>query len=383
MTNQRLLKNLIIILSIILIIVLILIATPYIAQYLDFDKEQTVVGYSDETVRAEVIAVVDEGPANVAGRDQTYQELEVQILEGQYDQLRLMVDIGKSQILPEDYLLEPGDRILVNAGESLVSGKTEAYFVDFVREKGIILIFLIFSLVAFLIGSWTGLRSLLGSLVGLAIIGLYVVPQILAGKSPLMVSIIGSALFLGFSLYVVYGWKGMTHVAVIGMVFSLFLTGVFSVFAVHITRLTGYGDENMTYLVQQSQNSIDMRGILLAGIIIGSLGVLDDLVVGQSSAVFQLYESNSGLTVRELYKRAMVIGRDHVAASVNTLILAYAGESLPMLLLFSLTNVNMRMALNVSYITEEIVQALAGTTGLFLSIPIATYIASRWVKRAG
>lgn len=384
MSNQRLLKNAIIVIAVTLIIILTLIVAPYITQLFNSgEKEQTVVGYSDETVRARVLAVQEQGPAEVAGRQQTYQVLEIQILEGTYEQQRLMLELGNSQILPEDYLLKPGDVVLVNVAESMVTGKTAAYFVDFVRENAIIIVFLIFSLVAVLIGGKTGLRSLLGSLVGMAIIALFVIPQILNGKSPLLVSIIGAAMFLGFSLYVVYGWKGMTHVAVIGMVFSLFLTGLFSVFAVRLTRLTGYGDENVMFLVQQSQNTIDMRGILIAGIIISSLGVLDDLVVGQSSAVFQLYETNPSLSVKDLYKRAMVIGRDHVAASVNTLILAYAGESLPMLLLFSLTNVDMRLALNVSYITEEIVQALAGTTGLFMSIPIATFIACRWVKGPG
>jgi uncharacterized membrane protein len=167
----------------------------------------------------------------------------------------------------------------------------------------------------------------------------------------------------------------MTHAAVAGMVISLFLTGLFSIFSVRQTRLTGFGDENMMFLVQRSEMFLDTRGILLAGIIIGSLGVLDDLVIGQASAVFQLQKANPAMPFKQLFTSAMEIGRDHVAASVNTLILAYAGGSLPMLLLFTVNNVNMRMALNVSYIAEEIVRALAGTTGLFLSIPIATLIA--------
>lgn len=136
------------------------------------------------------------------------------------------------------------------------------------------------------------------------------------------------------------------------------------------------------FLMQQSQIPLDMRGILLAGIIIGSLGVLDDLVVGQSSAVFQLYDANPALDFGDLFQRAMTIGRDHVSASVNTLVLAYAGESLPMLLLFSITGVDLSMAINVSYIAEEIIRALAGTIGLFISIPIATALACFWVKRA-
>ena len=279
-------------------------------------------------------------------------------------------------------MLDVGDVVLVNAGTNLVSGETSVYFVDFVRENAILIIFAVFTGMAFLIGGKTGLRSLLGSLVSLAIIYLFVIPQILKGRNPLLISIIGSALFLGLSLYIVYGWRAMTHTAVIGMILSLILTGAFSIFAVRLARLTGFGDENMMFLIQQSNITLDMRGILMGSIIIGSLGVLDDLVVGQSSAVFQLYRTDPGLSLRELYKRAMIIGRDHVAAAVNTLILAYAGESLPMLLLFSLTEVDLRLALNVSYITEEIVQALAGTTGLFMSVPIATFLACNWVKRS-
>ena len=383
MSNPRVIKTLLIISCVSLVIILVLIAAPYLSTWLNPDEPQTTVGYSDETVRAKVVAIQEEGQTTVAGEDQTYQVVDIEVLEGDYAQALLTLEVGKSQILPEDYLLDVNDVVLVNAGKNLVTGENNAYFVDFVREKAIVILFVLFTVIAFIIGGKTGLRSLLGALLGLVIIYVFVIPQILSGKNPLMVSIIGSALFLGFSLYLVYGWKGMTHSAVISMVFSLFLTGLFSIFAVRLARLTGFGDENMMYLVQQSQITLDMRGILLAGIIIGSLGVLDDLVVGQSSAVFQLYQTNSELSVKQLYKRAMVIGRDHVAASVNTLILAYAGESLPMLLLFSLTEVNMRLALNVSYITEEIVQALAGTTGLFLSIPIATFIASYWVKKYG
>jgi uncharacterized membrane protein len=235
--------------------------------------------------------------------------------------------------------------------------------------------------VTILIGGKTGFRSLIGSIIGLGIIILFVIPQLIQGKNPLIVSIIGSAIFLTVSLYVVFGWRAMTHTAVVGMFISLFLTGGFSIIATRMTRLTGFGNEDMMFLVQQSERYLDTRGILLASIIIGSLGVLDDLVVGQSSSVFQLHSANPDFSFIELFRRAMTIGRDHVAAAVNTLILAYAGGSLPMLLLFSITNVNLRMAVNVSFIAEEIVRALAGTTGLFLSVPITTMIACLWVKR--
>ena len=383
MSNSRVLKTLLIISCVSLVIILVLIAAPYLSTWLNPSESQTTVGYSDETVRAKVLAIQEEGETKVANVDQIYQVVEIQVLEGEYEQSHMMLEVGKSQILPEDYLLDVGDVVLVNAGKNLVTGESNAYFVDFMREKGIVIIFVLFSAIAFLIGGQTGIRSLAGALVGLLVIYLVIIPQILAGKNPLVVSILGSALFLGLSLYLVYGWNMMTHSAVLGMISSLFLTGLFSIFAVRVARLTGFGDENIMYLMQYSESPLDMRGILLAGIIIGSLGILDDLVVGQSSAVFQLYATDPSMPVKSLYKRAMIIGRDHVAAAVNTLILAYAGESLPMLLLFSLTEVNMRMALNVSYITEEIVKALAGTTGLFLSIPIATFFASYLARYTG
>jgi uncharacterized membrane protein len=375
MMNSDQLRWLVGIIIALVVIVLSFLIAPNLVALFETKDNQTTVGYSSETVQAKVINVAEEGPAIVLGKEQTYQVLEIQVLEGEFQQLRLMLEVGKNQILSEDYLFKPGDQILVNVGKNPMNDEIRANFVDFVREGPVIVIFLIFCMTALLVGGWTGFRSLLGAIIGLVVIIFFIIPQIIGGANPLLTSIIGSAIFLGLSLYIVYGWRKMTHAAVAGMVISLFLTGLFSIFSVRQTRLTGFGDENMMFLVQRSEMFLDTRGILLAGIIIGSLGVLDDLVIGQASAVFQLQKANPAMPFKQLFTSAMEIGRDHVAASVNTLILAYAGGSLPMLLLFTVNNVNMRMALNVSYIAEEIVRALAGTTGLFLSIPIATLIA--------
>jgi uncharacterized membrane protein len=375
MMNSDQLRWLVGIIIALVVIVLSFLIAPNLVALFETKDNQTTVGYSSETVQAKVINVAEEGPAIVLGKEQTYQVLEIQVLEGEFQQLRLMLEVGKNQILSEDYLFKPGDQILVNVGKNPMNDEIRANFVDFVREGPVIVIFLIFCMTALLVGGWTGFRSLLGAIIGLVVIIFFIIPQIIGGANPLLTSIIGSAIFLGLSLYIVYGWRKMTHAAVAGMVISLFLTGLFSIFSVRQTRLTGFGDENMMFLVQRSEVFLDTRGILLAGIIIGSLGVLDDLVIGQASAVFQLQKANPAMPFKQLFTSAMEIGRDHVAASVNTLILAYAGGSLPMLLLFTVNNVNMRMALNVSYIAEEIVRALAGTTGLFLSIPIATLIA--------
>ena len=363
------------------LVILSFVAAPYIMGFFKPVGEQTTVGYTSETVRAEVLNIQEEGYSTVGKQEQIYQIVEIEIMEGEFKNSHLFLEFGKNQVMPEEYILKPGNEILVTVGVSPLDNTPGAFFIDFVRGKVLLWIFMLFAIITFIIGSWTGLRSLLGMMIGMGAIILFIIPQIANGANPVVTSIIGSVIFLTVSLYLVYGWRTMTHSAVISMMLSLILTGGISIFVVKLTRLTGFGNENMMFLIQQSENPIDMRGILLAGIIIGSLGVLDDLVVGQSSAVFQLSEANADLNFQELFRRAMTIGRDHAAASVNTLVLAYAGESLPMLLLFHITNVNLGMAINVSFIAEEIVRALAGTIGLFLSIPISTALACLWVLR--
>jgi len=382
MKNEEIVKILVAVVMVAAVVVLSLVAAPMLRGLFQSDPESTDVGYSSDTVRAQVISIAEEEQVDYNGTPQIYQLAEVEIMEGEFLGTRVFMDFGKNQIVPEDYVLSTGDEILVSVGVSLVDNTTDAYFIDFVRGRAILLIFAIFVVIAFLVGSWTGLRSLLGMLVGLGVIVLFIIPQIAGGANPVLISIIGSIIFLGLSLYLVYGWKAMTHAAVISMALALSITGLLSFLFIRLARLTGFGNEDMMFLMQQSQIPIDMRGILLAGIIIGSLGVLDDLVVGQSSSVFQLHAANPALQFKELFARAMTIGRDHVSASVNTLVLAYAGESLPMLLLFSITNVNLGMAINVSNIAEEIVRAMAGTIELFISIPIATALACFWVTRS-
>jgi len=208
------------------------------------------------------------------------------------------------------------------------------------------------------------------------VIVFFILPQILSGRDPVFVSIIGAFVFLSISQYLVYGWNLKTHSAVVGILVSLIITGSISAFFINFTRLTGFGDENALFLVQMTSQNINMRGLLLAGMIIGALGVLDDLVISQASAVFELHSSNHELGLKTLYQKAMNIGKDHVAATVNTLVLAYAGASLPMLLLFSISNQDPTMLINISNIAEEIVRTLVGSIGLIASIPITTGLAA-------
>jgi len=332
--------------------------------------------YGSDTVRARVLEITEEGTTNLGIVEQDYQVFNVEILEGEFKGVTTTVDFGLRQITSSRVKIHTNEIILVTVGQRPDTGEVRAFFTDFVRSRSILYLFIVFVFFSVLISGWKGIRSLIAILFSLGVIVFFILPQILSGRDPVFVSIIGAFVFLSISQYLVYGWNLKTHSAVVGILVSLIITGSISAFFINFTRLTGFGDENALFLVQMTSQNINMRGLLLAGMIIGALGVLDDLVISQASAVFELHSSNHELGLKTLYQKAMNIGKDHVAATVNTLVLAYAGASLPMLLLFSISNQDPTMLINISYIAEEIVRTLVGSIGLIASIPITTGLAA-------
>ncbi len=305
----------------------------------------------------------------------------VKILEGEYVGIPMEIDYGKRQIRSDDYLMKAGDKVMVSISKT-PDNVVNAYFVDYVRTTPILWLTAIFAIAIILISSWKGIRALLSMAFSLYIIIGYIIPHILIGEDPLRVSIIGSIILLAVSLYLTYGWTLKTHAAVISMILVLILTGALSGLFVVFAKLNGTGDENVMFLMQLMETPINLRGLLLGGMIIGALGVLDDLVTTQASAVFELHHANPSLGFRGLYNSAMRIGQDHVAATVNTLVLAYAGASLPMLLMFSLGRGDYGYLVNFSFIAEEIVRTLVGSLGLIAAVPLTTAIAIFLAQRA-
>ena len=337
--------------------------------------------FGADTVRAKIVQIIEEGQIELGGNLQTYQVARVNILEGQYAGIVMEIDYGKRQIRSDDYLLEVGDQVMVSISKT-PDNVVNAYFVDYVRTTPILWLIAIFALAIILISTWKGLRALLSMAFSLYIIIGYIIPHILIGEDPLRVSIIGSIILLAVSLYLTYGWTLKTHAAVISMVLVLLLTGALSGLFVVFAKLNGTGDENVMFLMQLMDTPINLRGLLLGGMLIGALGVLDDLVTTQASAVFELHHANQSLGFRGLYNSAMRIGQDHVAATVNTLVLAYAGASLPMLLMFSLGHGDYGYLINFSFIAEEIVRTLVGSLGLVAAVPLTTVIAIFLAQRA-
>ena len=337
--------------------------------------------FGADTVRAEVVQIIEEGQADLGGVQQTYQIARVKILEGEYAGIPMEIDYGKRQIRSDEYLMKIGDKVMVSISKT-PDNVVNAYFVDYVRTTPILWLTGIFAEAIILISSWKGIRALLSMAFSLYIIIGYIIPHILIGEDPLRVSIIGSIILLAVSLYLTYGWTLKTHAAVISMILVLILTGALSGIFVVFAKLNGTGDENVMFLMQLMETPINLRGLLLGGMIIGALGVLDDLVTTQASAVFELHHANPSLGFRGLYNSAMRIGQDHVAATVNTLVLAYAGASLPMLLMFSLGRGDYGYLVNFSFIAEEIVRTLVGSLGLIAAVPLTTAIAIFLAQRA-
>ncbi len=337
--------------------------------------------FGADTVRAQVTQIIEEGQIDMGGHTQTYQIARVNILEGEYAGIIMEIDYGKRQVRSDDYMLAVGDKVVVSISKT-PENVINAYFVDFVRTTPILWLTGLFAAAIILISRWKGVRALLSTVFSLYIIIGYIIPHILVGEDPLLVSIIGSIILLGVTLYLTYGWTLKTHAAVISMVIVLLLTGALSALFVVFTKLNGTGDENVMFLMQLMETPINLRGLLLGGMIIGALGVLDDLVTTQASAVFELHHANPNFRFRDLYNSAMRIGQDHVAATVNTLVLAYAGASLPMLLMFSLAKGDFAYLVNFSFIAEEIVRTLVGSLGLIAAVPLTTAIAIFFATRA-
>ena len=327
-----------------------------------------------EILRAEVVEVLEEGLVGEGEMSQPYQRLRVRILEGAFQGQEIEVEYGTLSLTSQKRMFGPGDGVLL---EHIRAADDQDVFgvADYVRTGPLVWLTLLFVAATLLMSGWQGVRSILGMAVSLAVIIWFIVPQILAGQNPVLVAVLGSVVMMAISLYLVYGWGRKTHVAVAGLFLGLILTGLLAVWFVGWARLSGFGAEEAGFL-RLAGVQVEPQGLLLAGIIIGTLGALDDIAVGQSSAIVELSKANPNLGWRDLFRHGMTIGRDHIAAMVNTLLLAYVGAALPLVLLFSVYAESLGVTLNREIIAEEIVRTLVGSLGLLAGVPLTSLIAS-------
>ena len=276
---------------------------------------------------------------------------------------------------PIDSTISSGDGILVDLVET-GDGVRQAIFYDFQRGTPMLLLVILFVAAIVVLGRWRGVGALAGLAMSFVVIVVFALPALLEGANSIAVALVTAGAIAFVALFLAHGRGLATAAALLSTLASLALTGLLAWIFLSASKFTGFGDENVGFL-DALGSQIDPRGLLLAGVVIGSLGVLDDVTVTQVSAVWELKRASPDAGFGELYARALRIGRDHISSTVNTLFLAYAGASLPLLLLFSEAEQNLGSVTTREVVAVEIVRALVGSIGLVASVPISTALAAK------
>ena len=354
-----------------LLVFTILYAVPAVAAAQEFVPDTVT------TSKARVTEIVSQDVKIVPGTDveTVYQTIKAEVLDGE--------EKGKNITIENDYLeLREGQIFYVSHTTSSLHG-TDYYAVSEVdRLPALFVLLVLFIAVVLFFGGKQGARGLLALFGGFFLIAFLLLPGVLQGYSPILISVAVSSLIVCLGSYVTHGFNKTTTTAVLGMVITIVLTGLLAYVSIVFTQLSGFNTDETVYLNFNTRGSIDFAGLLLGGIIIGTLGVLYDAAIGQAVSVEELARAGEHLSRREVYRRALRIGREHIGALVNTLAIAYVGASLPLLLLFyGFGSDSVALALNREVFATELVRTLVGSIGLVLTVPITTAISVRMLMR--
>ena len=329
----------------------------------------------EEILEGKVVGILDEKTTIQAGEKTLYQKLKIEVTKGSLADKEVEIEVGDIPVVGQPKY-QVGDEVVVSYSKDF-EGNDVFYIIDFIRRQPLFWLFLVFVILAIIVGQWRGASSLIGLAISFLIIFAFILPQIYHGNDPIIVTVFGSLIIIPVSFILSHGFNRKTLTAMAGTLVALLIVGVLSQIFIGLTKLTGYASEEAAFLHLAKHGAINMRGILLAGIIIGALGVLDDVTISQAAIVQQLKQANPRLKWRELFSRAMNVGQDHIASMINTLVLVYTGAALPLMLLFIDNPRPIGEIVNYQMIAEEIVRTLVGSIGLILAVPITTFLASR------
>ena len=280
--------------------------------------------------------------------------------------------------LGEEELLDPGDNVRLTRNEvpEDAPNQLEPYSLSgFERKAPLAVLTAVFVLIVVAFSRWRGVRALVGLAVSLLVVAKFVVPAVLAGTSPLAVAVVGALAVMFLTISLAHGLGPQSLAAMLGTATSLALIVALATLFAGAANLTGLASDESALLLAGA-DGISLQGLVLAGFIVGALGVLDDVTVSQAATVMALRRANDRLPAARLYREALVVGRDHVAATVNTLVLAYLGTSLPIVLLFSVADTGFGDAVNAESVAQEIVGTLVGSIGLVAAVPVTTALAA-------
>lgn len=327
-----------------------------------------------ELVKAKVLEVVEQSDRAIFGTNAstTVQKLRIQLLTGE--------KVNQVATLENDLLvLEPGEIIYVNRLVNIDG--TEYYtFKDVERRPALVWLVLILCVLIVVLARWQGVRAILSLGLSIGAILFVLIPALLAGYSPALTSLVISAVILSAILFLTHGVRPHVVITFFGTFAAVAVTCLIAYIWVSWMRLTGFSSDASVYLNFAMGGTLDLGSLLLGSIIIGLLGVLDDVCITQASVVQELRRANCDLGFKELYLRAIQVGRDHVGSLVNTLALAYVGAALPLILLYASSGADLWLSVNQEVIAAEILRIVVGSIGLILAVPITTFVAAWYFK---
>ncbi len=348
----------------------------------DLSAVSSTTDVADVYYRAKVLKIVADGTVTLDGKPQEYQTLNLQILNGDEKGKNITIDNGKDFVIGVFQKVSVGETVILAKPANSAGQKTDVYYItDRYRAPSLIFITIIFFALAVYFGRKRGFTSIVGMLFSVVVIFYYIIPHIIKGGDPLWTCIVGAIGIILLSLYLSHGFNRRTTVALVSTLLCLGLAIIIDLLFVHIAKLAGNGTEEAFYLQFDTFN-LNLQGLLLGSIIIGVLGVLDDVTTGQAAAIEEISTANSSLTFHQLYKSGLSVGREHIASLINTLVLAYVGASFPLLLLYSTQKTqSLWVTLNSNFIAEEITRTLVGSSVLVIAVPITTLLAALYYSR--
>lgn len=330
------------------------------------------ISFAQENIsKSKVIDVISTESSQLEGFDisTTRQTITTEFLDGSKEGERVTFSQDK-------FIVEEGETVFV---QESTPGQYQVLEKD--RTEMIAYIFALFALLIVLLNGKQGVKSILGLALSFAIIIFVMLPLVIQGYNPLVISIVVGGIILSSVLYLSHGFNRGSTIALAGTLGAILFAGLLSLFVSYWMRLTGLGDDEALNALIVTKGAVNFAELLLAGIIIGMLGVLDDIAITQVAVVKEIKSADPNLSSKEVFVRALRVGKEHVSALVNTLVLAYTGASFPLLILLYESGARLDMLISQEVVSAEIIRTLVGSIGLIIAVPLTTFLAARYLKK--
>jgi uncharacterized membrane protein len=288
------------------------------------------------------------------------------IFEANLNEKEIKVEYQKRNNI---FIPKVGDRVVVEKNE-------DNYFIaDFYRLDKLLILVLIFFLIIFFVIGKESIGSIISLILSFVIIFGSILNNLINQTDPIITVLLSMIFLIPISFYISHGISKKTTIAIIGSLFSIIIALILSLIFIKKSFITGTTAEETSFLATITQKNFDFQGLLIASIIIGIFGSIDDIAISQVSVVEKIISANPKMPAKEIYQKAIAVGKDHVNSIINTLVLVYTSASLPLILLFSVSNKNFFEVLNYEIISVEIIRILIATICVIIAIPLTTYLA--------